>query len=1344
MSVTARNQYPLSPMQLGMLFQSLYAPQWGVDIEQLVMELPEELEVSSLQQAWQALAARHAVLRTSFSWADPEQPLQEVLTAVVAPFEEQDLRALGESQQQVRLEAWLREDRRRGFDLGAAPLMRVAVFRLGPADFRVVWTFHHILLDGRSITALVRELFALYQGLRQGVEPELEPLPPYRAFIDWLSQRDVASSKPYWQALLAGFTAPTPLGVAKSTPHRLPQEPDFGRQEIRLTEPLACSLRSFAQRHNLTLNTLMQGAWAILLSRYSREEDVVFGATRACRRATVEGSEGMVGLFMNTLPVRARLSSGAELLPFIRELRSQSLSVRPHEHTPLVRIKQWSELAAGKPLFESIVVFESRQMHSVLRAQGGAWSRRKFQLLEQTGYPLTLAVYDDREPLILLEYDRHRLDDGAITRMLGHFRTLLEGMASGRATRVAELPMLAEAERRQVVEEWNDTRRGYPQACVHDLFEQQAARRPQVAAVVMEGRQITYGELDRRANQVAHQLLSLGVGPEVRVGIATQRSLEMIVGLLGILKAGGAYVPLDPAYPRERLRFMLEDAQVRALLVEQKLAHSFSAGAVPLIALESAGQDFPEEKPPGGPAPSNLAYVMYTSGSTGRPKGVPIEHRNVVGLLHSFRPVALEGERRIGTSVAPFSFDTSVEEIFGNLCFGGTLHIIPPERSTDARYFAQYLVEHGVNFSYVVPDMLERVAGELAKLRGQLKLKCLVTGLAPKRQRALQPFRDLSSSLQILNAYGPTEVTYGATAFEFQAASEPDREVPIGRPFPNYQVYILDGQLQPVPIGVAGELLIGGVGVARGYLNRPELTAEKFIPDPFRKEPGARLYRTGDLARYLPDGNIEFLGRMDNQVKIRGFRIEPGEIEAALAQHAGVERAAVTAREGPAGDRRLVAYVIPRQAQDLSAPGLRSFLRDKLPDYMVPSAFMVLERMPRMANGKIDWKALPEPDWTSLVRDEAFLAPRDALEARLVQIFEKVLGVRPVGLRDNFFDLGGHSLLAVSLFAELEKAFRRHLPLATLFQAPTVEQLADRLRSEDLVPSWSALAPIQPQGWRPPFFCVHGHSGNVLFYRELARHLGTDQPVYGLQAVGLDGRQPPLRRVEDMAAHYLREIRTLQPEGPYFFGGFCLGAYVALEMARQLEAERQTVALLASFATDGAWRKAGSFRRGIAYHLTNLCKLGARAKAAYVAERVRFRLGRTKYALGELVSKLFLALERPLPRALRDLHVFETNYRANRAYVAQPHSCALTYFQPAGALRGDPEVFWGEVAGGGVEVHVVPGGGEDIFREPNVSVLAQRLRTCLEKARTEVRSVSFSLSSGSRPKDLLSSHVRGR
>lgn len=1315
-NASVEDRYPLSPMQQGMLFQSLRAPQSGVDIEQLVISLPEALEASAFQKAWQALAARHAVLRTSFSWVGLEEPLQEVHSSVTVPVQLENLAELDKDQQRANLEAFLHEDRRRGFDLRAAPLMRVAVFRLGAARYRVVWTFHHILLDGRSITALVRELFALYEALRQGADPPLERPRPFREFIDWLRQRDFAASRPYWQALLGGFTAPTPLGIDRGVTDRSSREPGFGSQEMRLPAALAGAMRAFVQDHGLTLNTLIQGAWAILLSRYSREQDVVFGATRACRQSTVEGSDSIVGLFINTVPVRARLSSTTELMPFLKELRWQSLAVRPHEHTPLVRIKEWSDLAPGRPLFETIVVYEKYHRDSVLRAQGGAWLRREFRMLQQTGYPLTLAVYDAEEPLVLLEYDRRRFEDGAISRMLGHFRTLLEDMVSGRTTRVAELRLLTEAEQRQLLWDWNNARREYPQLGVHELFERQAAQSLEVTAAVMEGRQITYGELDRRANQVAHQLLSLGVGPEVRVGICTQRSLDMLVGMLGILKAGGAYLPLDPASPAERLHFMLVDAQAQVLLVQEKLAPKFRAAAVPVVALEAAGRGFPEQKPPAGAKPGNLAYVMYTSGSTGKPKGVEIEHRNVIALLHSFQPLVFEGERRIGTNVASFSFDTSVEEIFAPLCFGGTVHIVRPEHSTDARYFARYLVEQGINFSYIVPDMLERVAAELANLRDRLKLRCLVTGLAPKRQRLLQPFRDLSSSLRILNAYGPTEVTYGATAFEFKQASEPDREVPIGRPFANYQAYVVDPELQPVPIGVAGELLIGGAGVARGYLNRPELTAEKFIPDPFSGEPGALLYRSGDLTRYLPDGNLEFLGRLDTQVKIRGFRIEPGEIEAVLAQHPGVRQAVVTVRESPAGDRRLLAYVIAKEAQELSAASLRSFLRSQLPEYMVPAAFLFLESVPRLVSGKTDWKALPEPDWNVSVREEALVAPHDALQARLVRVWEKVLNVSPVGIRDDFFELGGDSLLAVSLFAEMEKTFGTNVPLATLFEAPTVERLADLLRGEDWVPSWSALVPIQPQGSRFPLFCVHAHGGDVLFYREMALHLAPDQPVYGLQALGLDGRQPPLRRVEDMAAHYLREIRTVQPEGPYFLGGFCLGAYVALEMARQLEAQGETVALLACFSTDGAWRKTSTFSQSIAYHIANLASLGWRDTVAYIAERAGFRWLRVRHTLGRMLCRCFLAMGRPLTRALRRIHVFEANYAANRAYSAGPYGGALTYFQGANDAHRRPDSFWSEVATGGVEVREVPGKGEGIFRPPNATVLARRLRSCLEEA----------------------------
>ena len=1273
------------------------------------------LDADAFGVALSAVVARHQALRTTFRSVDGT-PQQVVALETAVTLAQADWASLAEGEVRRRLE----EEARRPFDLSRDPLLRATLARLSPQEHILLLVVHHIAADGWSVGILHRELGELYAARRAGREPGLPELPiQYADFAlwqrQWLEGEVLERQLAYWKRQLAD-SAPLEFPVDHPRP-RVPTQRG-ARLAVEVPAELCDALRALSRREGASLFMILLAAFQVLLHRYTGREDIAVG-TPVAGRTRLE-TEGLIGFFVNTLVLRAHLGSDLTFRKTLARVRDMALDAYAHQDVPFERLVEALHLERSlslTPLFQVMFGFHNA-LPRELELPGVEVSRLEIH----TGtakFDLALALEEAATGLRgFLEYSLDLFEADTAGRLWGHYVTLLEAAARNPDERISRLPLMTEPERRQILVEWNDTRRPYPQACLHELFEAQAARQPQVTAAVFEGREISYGELDRRANQVAHQLLSLGVGPEALVGICTERSLEMLVGLVGILKAGGAYVPLDPAYPAERLQFMLEDAQVRALLVAEKRAQRLRAVAVPVIVLESAGRGFPEEKPPGGPAPGNLAYVMYTSGSTGKPKGVEIEHRNVVGFLHSFRPLTFEDERRIGTNVASFSFDTSVEEIFAPLCFGGTVHIIRPEHSMDARYFARYLVEQGINFSYIVPDMLERLAGELSNLRDRLKLRCVVTGLAPKRQRTLQAFRNLSSSLRLLNAYGPTEVTYGATAFEFQAASEPDREVPIGRPFANYQVYIVDGELQPVPIGVAGELLIGGVGVARGYWNRPELTAEKFMPDPFSNLPGARLYRSGDLARYRPDGNIEFLGRLDNQVKIRGYRVEPGEIEAALEQHPGVERAVVTARESPAGDQRLVAYVIPTPAQDVSAAGLRSFLRDQLPGYLVPTAFRFLETLPLMVNGKIDWKALPAPDWTSAGRDEALVAPRDALEARLVRIWEKVLGVSPIGIRDSFFDLGGHSLLAVSLFAEMEKAFARRLPLATLFQAPTVEQLARVLAAEGLVPSWSALVPIQPQGSGPPLFCVHAADGQVLLYRDLARHLGPHQPLYGLQAVGMGGTEPPLARIEDMAARYIEEVRMVQPHGPYFLAGYCTGAFVALEMARRLQLSGHRVALLACINTDAGWREVRSFRDSLKYHFRRLSRLGLEQWITYVLWRIGYRMMRLRSTFLEIVCYLYSAAGKPLPNGLLRTHIQELNHRAGVGYVPQIYRGQVTCFQGASHALADPLPFWQRVATGGVEVRLVPGGSTGVLQEPNVRRLAESLLACLEKART--------------------------
>jgi aspartate racemase len=1293
----------------------------------VALRLEGPLDLGALARSLNEIIRRHQVLRVSCHTVEgrPEQRLSPMATAAIPVA---DLSGLAEIEKEQALMRAVNEEARRPFDLAVTPMLRAGLLRLGAQDHVLLLTTHHYVSDGWSLRVLLRELGALYTAFRNGDESVLtEPALQYSDFARW--QRRCLSGKlfddqlAYWRNQLEG--APGTLNLPTDRPRPASPSTRGAAQSFQLPASLSEAVRVLARRRHVTLFTVLLAVFQTLLHRYSQQEDIIVGTAISSRNQ--QELEALIGNFSNNLPLRTSFVGNPTFPELLARVWESVLGAHANQDYPfekLVHQLHPERSRDGMPFLQTTFILHGAHATAGLEFPGLEVSEVAADKAA-THFDLTLSVFDGAENLAgKVEYSTDLFESGTIARILGHWQTLLEGIATDPDRPISALPMLTARERRQVLVDWNSAEKPYPpDRCIHEIFQAQAERTPETVAVVFEGESLTYRELSRRANRLARHLQLLGVGPEVLVGLCAERSLDTIVGMLGILKAGGAYVPLDPSYPRERHRFMLEDAQVRALLVQEKLAERFSGETVPVIALESAGRDFPDDSPPAEAAAGNLAYVMYTSGSTGKPKGVQIEHRNVVAFLHSFQPFAVEGERRIGTNVAPFCFDTSVEEIFGNLCFGGTVHIIRPEHSADARYFARYLVEHGINFSYMVPDVLERVFGELATLRDRLKLRCLVTGLAPKRQSVLQSCRDLSGSLRILNAYGPTEVTYGATVFEFQAASEPNREVPIGKPFANYRAYIVDGKLQPVPIGVAGELLIGGVGVARGYLDRPELTAEKFIPDPFRSEPGARVYRSGDLARFLPDGNIEFLGRIDSQVKIRGFRIEPGEIEAALAQHAGVERAAVAALESPAGDKRLAAYVVPKRTQDVSAGDLRNFLRDQLPDHMIPSAFSLLESLPLMVSGKIDRKALPEPDWTSLRQDEASLAPRNDLEARLVEIWQKVLGVGPVGVRDNFFDLGGHSLLAVSLFAEMEKAFGKHLPLATLFfQAPTVEQLAQALRSEGWAPRWSSLVPIQPLGSSPPFFCVHAADGEVFFYRDLARHLGTDQPFYGLQAIGMDGREPPLTTVEEMASRYLQGIRTVQPQGPYFLGGSCLGAFVALEIAQKLQTQGEELALLASFNADARWRNVSSLREGIRFHLRNLSGLRFEEILRYARRRIRYRVVRARNTIVEIICKVLLRLGRSLPVGLLRVHVQELSHRAGIKYAPQLYRGKLTYFQgSADAAYEDPKAFWDEIVTEGVEVQTVAGQNADMLREPNVRVLAEKLRACLERARTAAR-----------------------
>jgi len=1044
----AVEEYPLAPMQEGMLFHSLCDPCAGFEIQQLICDLREPLDRAAFRDAWQRVIERHAVLRTSFHWKGVTAPVQKVSSGIPLPWAEQDWSDLSPSEREDAFTEFLETDRARGFVLTEAPLLRLTLFILGEADFRLVWTFHHALLDGRSFPIVLREVFGLYEAIRRGEKFDLPEPRPYRGHIEWLRDQKSGPAEAFWRERLKGFTAPTPL--VADTVVRPPGSPR-GAEEIVLSRSVTSSLKSLARENELTLNTIVQGAWALLLSRYSGERDVVFGATRACRHSSIDGAESMVGLFINTLPLRVKMDSGMELLPWLKDLRATWTELRQFEHTPLVNVQSWSDVPGETSLFESIVVFENLGLNALLRSPGDAWRNREFRLIEQPNSPLTLAAYGGDKLVLKLFFDQRRFEHPTVTRMLGHLETLLGAIADNPRQRLDELPLLTDEERHQLLVEWNPPhRQPLTDASLHRLFEAQVERTPDAIALACCGEQITYRELNLRADQMAARLRKHGVRAETLVAICMERSIDLVAGIVGILKAGGAYMPIDPACPRERVSYLLEDSRALVLLTQQDLLPRLPSHETNTICIDAPVSANPEAVPLADhrvtSRPDNLAYVIYTSGSTGQPKGVMITHHNVVRLFQATEDWFRFDHTDVWTLFHSAAFDFSVWEMWGALLHGGRLVIVSHAVSRAPEEFLELLARERVTVLNQTPSafrQLVRAEQELDPAAPALALRWIIFGGEALELQSLKPWFDRHSddAPRLVNMYGITETTVHVTYRPLTKADLNSGSV-IGKPIPDLQFYILDERRQPVPIGVPGEIYVGGAGLARGYLHRPELTAERFVTHPFSDEPGARLYKTGDRARFLANRDVEYLGRVDDQIKIRGFRIEPGEIESILSRHPLVREAVVVVREDQPGDKRLVAYAATSSPAPTPAD-LRRFLQDRLPDYMLPSAVVVLDRLPLTSNGKIDRRVLPAPDQPQ--SDHAFAAPRTTLEQTVAGLWQELLGVQKIGLHDNFFEMGGHSLLLVQLHYRLQTALSRDVPITTLFQYPTVSALTRHL-----------------------------------------------------------------------------------------------------------------------------------------------------------------------------------------------------------------------------------------------------------------------------------------------------------
>ncbi|HEY3320746.1 MAG TPA: amino acid adenylation domain-containing protein [Planctomycetota bacterium] len=1314
---------PLSFPQQRLWILDHMAPYRAAYNTPVLLRILGRVNIQALESALNQIIERHEALRTTFS-AGGESAVQRIAPSLAVRIETADLRHYCPTEREGCAQKMAAEEARQVFNLESGPLVRARCMDLSETEHLVSFTFHHIVFDGWSLRVFLRELFALYDARMNGRRPVLPSLPiQYADFALW--QRGQAGTESfakhlsYWKQRLSGVPHVLELPADRARPAVFSYK---GAQHcFAIPAPLGLALKKLCRDENVSLYMLLLSAFNVLLFRYTDHKQILVGSPAAGRNRSE--LEGLIGCFLNMLVMRTDLSGDMTFRALLKRVRSTALESYTHQEVPFERLVEELQPARDPsytPLFQVMFALQNPlplvkvpglQVETSLAYPGGALCDL---MLQVTDAPAGLSCSFD--------YSTDIFDPASIERIAGHLLRILAEIAENPDQAISRIPMLPDSERRKVLMEWNATHKPLPgPLAVHELVEAQIAGRPDAVAVEFLNQKLTYSELNARANRVAAHLRRLGVERDTIVPLCMERSAEMVVALLGILKAGGAYLPLDPSHPRDRLAFIMQDCAAKVVLTHKPALSrvpSTTAGIV-LIEdiLDKPPLDAPELDMQGCSRPEDIAYVMYTSGSTGKPKGVLISNRSAVNLLTSIASLIRCTDRDLMLAIATISFDIATLEMFLPLTTGARVIVVPRNIYTDGKSLANLIDSSGASILQATP-ITWRMLVE-AGWKGNDKLRVITGGEALPSDLAVQL---AERTAECWNMYGPTETTIYSTACRIK---RDDERVTIGRPINNTLVYILDSCHQPVPVGVPGEIYIAGVGLARGYFNWPELTAEKFVADPFAAGPGARMYATGDLGRYLADGSIEYLGRIDSQVKIRGFRIELGEIEAVFAQHPDISHAAVAAQADAGGDKRLVAYVVPREGKPADPADLQAFLKSKLPEYMVPPVIVRLESLPLGPTGKVDRKALPAHD-LSTGRKGSRVPPRDKMEAELVEVWKQMLGTSEMGVTDNFFELGGHSIIAVRLVAHIERLYGKNLPLATLFQAPTIADLAVILRQSGWSASWSSLVPVQTKGSRPPFYCVHPVGGNVLCYYDLAQSLGEDQPVYGLQAPGLDGNQVFDMSVEELARHHIREMRMFQPEGPYYLCGASMGGMVAFEMAQQLVRQGQKVGLLAMFDTCGPHLVRNAQRRPLAAalqrigeildnHCGNLARLTPREAGVYLMRKAKW----AKFRALEKFTELFHRTS-AIPDTLAR---FEASAReAGRRYVVKPYPGRITLFRashPWHEFKPDPHMGWDGIPEGGLEVYVIPGYHSSIFIAPRVVTLAEHLRSCLARAQSD-------------------------
>ncbi|WPB81669.1 amino acid adenylation domain-containing protein [Archangium violaceum] len=1341
---------PLSYGQQRLWFLDRLEP--GSSAYNLVMPLRVDghLDARLLERCFIEIIRRHEILRTRYA----EQ--EGVPVQIVDPEPRLEFRVLEEKEvlavEPRGSEAFLQREGERPFDLARGPVVRLLVIDRGPEGQFIQVCMHHIAADVWARGILVRELMTLYGAFGSG---QPSPLPPleiqYSDFASW--QRDFLKGEgrrklvDYWRKKLAGLPPLLELPADRARPRV--QTYAGGEVPFALPPRLTESLKAASHAVNATPFMGMLAAFFALLHRLTERDDLALGAN-SINRSRNE-LEPLVGFFVDNLVMRVDCGGAPGFSTLVERVREVVLEAFEHQDLPfdlLVEELKPPRNLGYNPLFQA--VFSWVRVPDAYPDQGGV----KIQPLEfettTSRFDLNLFVEDHGDRLTgRFVFNRDLFDRGTIEHYMDCFQTLLEGLLGQPSRPIAELPLLSAASRERVLLQWNDTRKDYPGSqCLHELIEARALRSPDACAVVVDDWELTYGELDQHSDRLAVYLQELGIGPEAVVGIYLERSPELIVSFLAVLKAGGAFLALDPGEPSDRLRRILGDARPRVVLSSGELAGRLSElGSFRVIPVDEALPDVTGKQLRREVGPDHLAYILYTSGSTGQPKGTEITHRSIVNYL-KWCVDAYKLQEGTGSPVlGSVSFDGTLTSLFAPLLAGRALFLLPRGKELELLTSEDYR-EEGFSFIKMTPSHLRAFDGLGRAQRVLERAHAAVLGGEGLHGVDLSTWRRQRIATRIINEYGPTEAAVACCIEELLPGDGPLPErIPIGRPIANTQLYILDRNRQPVPIGVPGELYIGGVGLARGYLGRPELTAERFIANPFALEaPGtgsARLYRTGDLARHLPDGRIEYLGRLDDQLKIRGHRVEPGEIEAALGRHPQVVQAAVVLQRAPGREPRLVAYVEPR-TRDAQAWGelkeeLRKSLHGVVPEYMIPAAFVILEELPLTPSGKIDRKALPPlPEREQETRGLVRLEGRSETERQLQALFGELLGLGTVAPNASFFELGGHSLLAITLIARIRSRLGVEVPLNEVFERPTVEDLARWMDAHSGAQSALALrlpscvVALRPLGNKPPLFCAPPSAGSPAVYVSLARHLSPEQPVFGFQMPGVVDDLSPPATVEETAALYVDAMRRLQPHGPYRIAGWSFGGIIVCEMARQLEAMGEQVALLGLI--DGAAldrqaaRDNGEDVEGFSSG-SQMVKVLTRTPLPRDYENMRLVGEWMGISLPESFGDLFrrdtdgqlVHLWRFLQDAGRTARNFIVTMRAERFYTFSSYGGPATLFRAGPPALGVDTLVESvrRFARAGVEVIAVPGNHMTlIMDERNVMTLALRLQECLDKGLT--------------------------